>query len=289
MTQTVYLNGDYLPASEAQVSIFDRGFLMADAVYEVTAVLDGKLLAFDAHLARLKRSLAAFAIPYTIQRDPLLAVHRKLIADNKLDCGGVYIQISRGNPGLRDFIRPAAKDNITPTELLFTTPRPPLADRPDATRGWRVMTVPDLRWQRRDIKSTQLAYQSLMKSDAIAKGLDDAWFVDASGHITEGTSNNAYIIKNGVITTRALSHDILHGITRAALLDYAKSQNMTIAEKPFSVADAQAADEAFITSAATFVTPVVEIDNKPISTGKPGKHTWALRDLYLAESMKVAL
>ena len=284
----VYLNGAYMPADQAKVSIFDRGFVMADSVYDLTAVLDGKLLAFDAHIARLKRSVKALGIRYQIDRDALLAIHHKLIADNNLDCGGVYIQITSGNPGERDFVHPPADQNIAPTCVLFTVTRPHPDQRPDVTRGWRVTTVPDLRWRWRHIKTTQLTYQSLVKTEAVAQGYDDAWLVE-DGLVTEGTSNNAYIIKNGVIITRELSQDILHGITRQSLMDYAGAKNMAIEERPFGVEEAQNADEAFITSAATFVTPVVAIDDQAIAAGTPGNHTNNLRAIYLAESLKTAL
>ncbi|MCG8620978.1 MAG: aminotransferase class IV [Proteobacteria bacterium] len=285
--QIVYLNGKYMSADAAKISIFDRGFLMADSVYDLTAVVDGRLLAFNEHIDRLQTSLKALDITYAIDRDHLLAIHHKLIKDNNLECGGVYIQISSGNPGERDFVQPDP-EVVPPTCVMFTVTRPHPDHRPDVARGWRIISVPDFRWRWRHIKTTQLTYQSLVKTEATTRGYDDAWLVE-EGFVTEGTSNNAYIVKDGVIITRQLSHDILHGITRAALLAYAVQHNLTVTERPFTIAEAQNADEAFITSAATFVTPVVEIDDKRVAGGKPGKHANALRKIYLAESLKTAL
>lgn len=285
--QIVYLNGEYLPADAAKVSIFDRGFLMADSVYDMTAVVAGRLLAFDEHIDRLKTSLHALGIAYAIDRDHLLAIHHKLIKDNNLECGGVYIQVSSGNPGERDFVHPDP-GAVSPTCVMFTVTRPHPDHRPDVARGWRVISVPDFRWRWRHIKTTQLTYQSLVKTEAVARGYDDGWLVE-DGFVTEGTSNNAYIVKDGGIITRHLSHDILHGITRATLLAYAIQHNLSVTERPFTIDEAQIADEAFITSAATFVTPVVEIDDKAVAGGKPGKHAKALRKIYLAESLKTAL
>ncbi|MGA1020633.1 MAG: aminotransferase class IV, partial [Candidatus Puniceispirillales bacterium] len=153
---------------------------------------------------------------------------------------------------------------------------------------WAVMTMEDLRWKRRDIKTVQLLYPSIAKTTAKRLGFDDTWMIE-DDTITEGTSNNAYIIKDGVIITRHLSNDILHGITRASLLKYAQSQQMKIEERPFTLDEALAADEAFVTSASTYVMPVVSIDGQDIGTGKPGEHTLALRQMYIEESVKVAI
>ena len=286
MTRTVYLNGDYLPETEARVSIFDRGFLMADGVYEVTSVLDGKLIDFRGHCARLGRSLAELEMAAPCSDDDLLAIHRELVLRNDLVEGMIYLQVTRGNPGDRDFAYPGPE--TTPTLVLFTQAKPGLADNPVAKIGWRVISVPDIRWHRRDIKTTQLLYPSMAKMAAKKAGVDDAWLVE-DGMVTEGTSNNAYIIKGNRIITRHLSSNILHGITRVAVLRYAAAVQMVVEERPFSIAEATTADEAFITSASAFVMPVVQIDGIDIGSGKPGTVTARLREIYLDEMRKAAI
>src|SRR5690606_15058802 len=241
MTRTVYLNGDYLPETEAKVSIFDRGFLMGDGVYEVTSVLDGKILEFAGHMARLTRSLAELGMGNPLSEEEWLEAHRQLVARNEVTEGMVYLQVTRGNPGDRDFAYPP--EDTPQTVVMFTQSKPGLADNPQANTGVRVISLPDLRWSRRDIKTVQLLYPSMAKMEAKAKGVDDAWLVE-DGFVTEGTSNNTYIVKDGKIITRQLSTDILHGITRSSLLRYAAEAQMQIEERPFTIAEAQAADEA---------------------------------------------
>ena len=284
--RTVYLNGDYLPETEAKVSIFDRGFVMADGVYEVTSVLDGKLIDFAGHCARLARSLAALDMAAPCSDADLLAAHRELVRINAITDGMVYLQVTRGNPGDRDFAFPGPE--VTPTLVMFTQDKPGLADNPAAKTGWKVISVPDIRWGRRDIKTTQLLYPSMAKMMAKKAHVDDAWLVE-DGLVTEGTSNNAYIIKGNRIITRQLSSDILHGITRAAVLRYAAEAQMEVEERAFTLAEAQKADEAFVTSASAFVMPVVEIDGTAIGTGKPGTIVTRLREIYLDEMRKVAI
>lgn len=287
MSRIVYVNGDYLPEETAVVSVFDRGFLMADGVYEVTSVLDGKLVDFDGHAARLARSLAELDMVRPITRDELLAVHRELVDRNAITEGLVYLQITRGNPGDRDFVFP--DPDATPgTVVMFTQSKPGLADNPAARAGIRVVTLPDQRWARRDIKTVQLLYPSMGKMAALAAGADDAWFIE-DGYVTEGTSNNAYIVKGGKIVTRALSTDILHGITRAAVLRFAAEAQMEVEERSFTVEEAQGADEAFVTSATAFVMPVVEIDGKKLGEGMPGPVATRLREIYIEESRKAAI
>lgn len=287
MSRIVYVNGNYVPENEATVSVFDRGFVMADAIYEVTAVMDGKMIEFDGHMARMQRSLDELGIAYKVDYDEMLAIHREMIAGNNLVSGGIYIQITRGNPGDRDFLFEDG-DAISPTIVLFTQEKPDPRNNSNMESGWHVMTMDDLRWHRRDIKTVQLLWPSLAKTAAIRSGFDDTWMVE-NGTITEGTSNNAYIIKDGVIITRQLSHDILHGITRASLLRYAKDRQMTIEERPFTVDEVKAADEAFVTSASTYVTPIISIDGVNIGDGAPGKHALGLRQVYIEESLKAAI
>ncbi|MDA0187860.1 MAG: D-amino-acid transaminase, partial [Proteobacteria bacterium] len=265
MTRTVYVNGDYLPETEAKVSIFDRGFLFADGVYEVTSVLGGKLIDFAGHAKRLQRSLDELAMTNPVTEDELLAIHRELVRLNAIDEGLIYLQITRGAAD-RDFAFP--KD-ATPTIVLFTQAKPGLAESPLAKTGMKVISIEDQRWGRRDIKTVQLLYPSMGKMMAKAAGADDAWMVE-DGHVTEGTSNNAYIVKGNTIVTRHLGNEILHGITRAAVLRFAREAQMVVEERPFTVEEAKAADEAFITSASAFVMPVVEMDGQPIGAGKPG-------------------
>ena len=287
MSRIVYVNGNYVPENEATVSVFDRGFVMADAIYEVTAVMDGKMIEFDGHMARMQRSLDELDIAYKVNYEDMLAIHREMITRNNLVSGGIYIQITRGNPGDRDFLFEDG-DAITPTIVLFTQEKPDPRNNTNMESGWHVMTMDDLRWHRRDIKTVQLLWPSLAKTAAIRSGFDDTWMVE-NGTITEGTSNNAYIIKDGVIITRQLSHDILHGITRASLLRYAKDRQMTIEERPFTVDEVKDADEAFVTSASTYVTPIISIDGVNIGNGAPGKHALELRQVYIEESLKAAI
>ena len=287
MTRTVYVNGEYLPETEAKVSIFDRGFLMADAVYEVTSVLGGKLIDFDGHAVRLERSLNELDMPHPINKDDLLEVYRELVRLNGIEEGMIYLQISRGAPNDRDFVFPDP-EVTKPTIVLFTQNKPGLANSPMAQKGMKVISIEDVRWGRRDIKTVQLLYPSMGKMMAKNAGCDDAWMVE-DGFVTEGTSNNAYIIKGNKIITRALSNEILHGITRAAVLRFAREAQMDVEERNFTISEAQDADEAFITSASTFVMPVVEIDGKAVGTGSVGPMATRLREIYLDESIKSAI
>ena len=287
MSRIVYVNGDYLPEEEAKISIFDRGFLMADGVYEVTSVLDGKLVDFQGHTVRLERSLSELDMAMPMGRDELLSIHRELVAKNQIHEGMVYLQITRGAPGDRDFVFPDP-ETTKPTVVLFTQNKPGLADSPTAKVGLKVISIPDVRWGRRDIKTVQLLYPSMGKMMAKAAGCDDAWLVE-DGAVTEGTSNNAYIVRGNRIITRQLSNDILHGITRAAVLRFAREAQMEVEERPFTIEEAQAADEAFITSASTFVMPVVEVDGVRLGDGTPGPVARRLREIYLEESRKAAI
>jgi D-alanine transaminase len=285
--RTVYVNGDYVPEDQARVSVFDRGFLMADGVYEVTSVLDGKILDFAGHTARLQRSLAELDMASPVTIDELLAIHRELVRLNDVTEGMVYLQITRGAPSDRDFVFPDPA--LTPSTLvLFTQSKPGLADSPTARKGIKVISIPDIRWGRRDIKTVQLLYPSMGKMMAKKAGADDAWMIE-DGVVTEGTSNNAYIVKGNTIITRHLGHEILAGITRAAVLRFAREAQMVVDERAFSIDEAKDADEAFITSATTFVMPVVEIDGKALGDGTPGKVARRLREIYLEESRKAAI
>ena len=287
MNRIVYVNGAYMPEQEATVSIFDRGFLMADGVYEVTSVLQGKLIDFEGHAQRLKRSLDALDMAMPMPIDELLGVHRELVARNVIEEGMIYLQVTRGSAGDRDFAFPDPEE--TPVTLvMFTQNKPGLADSPAAKTGIKVISIDDIRWGRRDIKTVQLLYPSMGKMMAKKAGADDAWMVQ-DGFVTEGTSNNAYIVKNGQIITRALSNDILHGITRSAVLRFAEEAQMELVERNFTIDEAQSADEAFVTSASTFVMPVVEIDGQALGAGMPGPIAARLREIYLEECLKQAI
>ncbi|MFV0243748.1 MAG: D-amino-acid transaminase [Qingshengfaniella sp.] len=284
MSRIVYVNGQYLPEEEARISVFDRGFLFADGVYEVTSVLGGKLLDFPGHAARLARSLTELGMDMPMPEADLLAIHHKLVAENGIDEGLVYLQITRGAAD-RDFLFPEAAEQ---TVVLFTQ-KLSLTNSPKAAKGLRIISIPDERWGRRDIKTVQLLYPSMGKMQAKAAGADDAWMVE-DGAVTEGTSNNAYIVtRDGKIVTRQLGHEILSGITRAAVLRFAREAQMTVEERPFTIKEAQDAAEAFVTSATTFVLPVVSVDGVDLNGGKPGPIAKRLREIYIEESLKAGL
>ena len=284
MSRIAYVNGAYVPEADAKVSVFDRGFLFADGVYEVTSVLDGKLIDFDGHAKRLDRSLSELDMKRPAAADDLLEIHRELIRLNDVDEGMIYLQITRGADADRDFVYPS--EEVEPTMVLFTQKKK-IADSPAAAKGMKVISIADERWGRRDIKTVQLLYPSMGKMMAKAAGADDAWMIE-DGHITEGTSNNAYIVKDGAIITRHLGNEILHGITRAAVLRFAREAQLKVEERAFTLDEAKAADEAFITSASTFVMPVGSIDGETLGDGTPGPVAKRLREIYLDEMRKAA-
>jgi len=222
-----------------------------------------------------------------VSDDDLLAIHRELVARNGVTDGMVYLQVTRGAPGDRDFAFPDPA--TTPSTLvMFTQSKPGLADSPAAKVGMKVISIPDIRWGRRDIKTVQLLYPSMGKMMAKKAGADDAWMVE-DGFVTEGTSNNTYIVKGNRIITRHLGTEILHGITRAAVLACARDLQMEVEERPFTLDEALAADEAFFTSASAFVMPVVEIDGTTLGQGTPGPVATRLRAIYLDEMRKAAI
>ena len=281
MSRIVYVNGAYLPEEEARISVFDRAFLFGDGIYEVTAVLDRRLVDFEPHLARLDRSLKEIALAPPMSHDDLRALHEELIARNGIVEGIVYLEITRG-VAERDFAYP---DNATPTVVAFTQSRP-LVDNPYAETGVKVVTIPDLRWKRRDIKSTAMLGQAMGKQEAKLKGAYEAWMVE-DGHVTEGTSSSAFILDaQGVVRTQPLGHHILPGVTRRAVLRLAALEGVSLEERPFTVAEALAAREAFMTAASAFVLPVVDIDGVPIGDGKPGPVARTFRRLYIEEARK---
>lgn len=270
-----YVNGEYLKAEDAKVSVYDRGFLMADAVYEVSAVINGLLIDNEAHFDRLFRSLAELNMKTPATRAEMTAIQKELIARNQLKNGEIYLQITRGS-GPRDFL---IKEDMQPTLVMFPLFFDPLNSD---NSGISVQTLPDIRWLRRDIKTTQLLAQSLVRSIAAHHGFDDAWMVDGEGYVTEGSANNAYIIKGDRIFTRPANHEILNGITRRTMFGIIKDMGLTLVEQAFTPKEAILADEAFITSAGNWATPVINIDGNPIGSGKAGAITLELRRRYIA-------
>lgn len=280
MRGTAYVNGAYIPLARAAVSIQDRGFLFGDAVYEVWAVRRGQLNDTAEHLARLTRSLRELKIRVPMGDRALLAVVRETMRRNNVREGIVYLQISRGAAAERDHTFPAS--SVPPT-LVVTAKNlgtAYLAKR--MSEGVKVITTPENRWARCDIKSVNLLANALAKQQAKDAGAFEAWFVDADGFVTEGSSTTAWIIdQEGRLRTRDLSNRILHGVTRAVLLKLAAERQTAIIEQPFTPAEVAAAREAFVTSAGNPVVPVVAIDGKPIGDGKPGPMSAKLRDIYL--------
>jgi D-alanine transaminase len=278
MSRTVYLNGEYLPEEAAKISVFDRGFLFADAVYEVTAVVNSKLVDFAGHYARLARSCRELGLSLTQSENELREIHQRLLVENGLTEGGIYLQLTRGNSGDRDFHYPPAQ---TPVTLVLFTQARAVVENPAAVKGIRVVTCPDIRWQRRDIKTVQLLAPCLAKAWAEANGADDAFLVE-DGFVTEGSACNCYIVlADKTIVTRPLSNHILHGITRKALLRLGEEHGVTFEERLFTPEEVRRASEVFISSATTFVWPVVNVDGQQIGDGKPGQITQLLRKIYL--------
>jgi len=280
MSRIVYLNGKYYKESEAKISIFDRGLLFADSVYEVTAVIDNKLIDFPAHIERLENSLNELEIKNIFSYDLLLKMHKDLVNKNKFSNkeGLIYMQVSRGTIE-RDFL---IKDkDVTPNIFAFTQEKK-LTDVNYKTNGLEIITRNDLRWQRKDIKTTQLLFATLIKTEAHKLGADDAWLIDGDGFVNEGTSNNAYIIdKNNNIITRNLSNKLLPGITRKTIIEVAKKLKLSIEERPFTVKEALESNEAFISSASTLIAPVTKIDKNNIGKGQMGPITEILRETYI--------
>lgn len=275
MERIAWLNGDFVPLAEAKVSAQDRGFLFADGIYEFTAVLDGKLVDSESHLARFSRSVAGLDLELPISIEAIEKIQVELIARNALDQGGVYFQLT-GGPAERDFLAPST----APTLFLFTQASE-IIERPSAKTGIAVATIADPRWARRDIKSIMLLGQVLAKREAAAVGAQEAWLVE-DGFVTEGGSSSALIVtQDGTLVTRPNSTAILPGCTRKAVMAIAERDGVKVEERLFTVAEALAASEAILTSASNFVIPVVTIDGQPIGDGKPGPITRRLRELYI--------
>ncbi len=280
----VYVNGEYVSARDARISIFDRGFLFGDGIYEVTAVLDGKLVDSGPHMTRLRRSTGEIGIPMPMSEDEIIAIERELIRRNNMVEGGVYLQITRGDGRDRDFVAKGLK----PSVVMFTQAKP-LIDKPEANTGIRVLSLDDLRWKRRDIKTVCLLPQALAKEIAKNAGCDEAWMLE-DGYVTEGASSTAYIVtQDDVIVTRPNSNAVLPGCTRLSLLQLIAETGMKLEERLFTIDEAYAAKEAFMTSAGTFVTPITVIDGKSIADGKVGQVARRLREIYIDHARRTAI
>lgn len=278
MSRIAYVNGSYLPEADAKVSIFDRGFLFADGVYEVTPIVNGKLVDYDAHIERLDRSLGELRMAWPCSKVELRAVHEELVKRNSLTEGIIYMQVTRGVADRQFNFPKEAKSSLVAFPQVMT-----LVDNPNARTGVKVVTTPDIRWLRRDIKSVMLLAPVLGKQEAYEKGASEGWMVE-DGFVTEGTSSNAYIVKDNTVITRPLSNRILAGCTRRALFRLAKEHGVKIEERAFTPEEAYEADEAFLTSASQFVMPIVEIDGKRVGGGQPGPVTRKLRELFMEEA-----
>ena len=277
MDQIAYVNGSFVPLSQAKVSVLDRGFLFADGIYEVAAVLDGKLVDNLSHLARLERSVGeiSLALPETTER--IQEIQKELVARNNLVNGMVYLEVTRGADTGRDFAFP--KD-VKPTLIMFTAEKD-IVGAESAKRGISVITVPDIRWARRDIKSVALLAQVLAKQAASEAGAGEAWMIE-DGFVTEGGSSSAFILtQDDVLVTRQNGREILPGCTRKAVVKLAEERQLRVEERPFSVGEALRAKEAFITSATVFVQAVNAIDGRKVADGKPGPMTNRLREIYV--------
>lgn len=277
MPRIAYVNGRYLSHGDARVHIEDRGFQFADGVYEVVTIVDGKPADADGHLERLARSLKELSIPLPVKPATLCFIMGEMVRRNRVRHALLYIQITRG-VAPRDFRFPA---NPAPT-LVLTCRRTAFQPPSTLEKGVAVITMPDIRWLRRDIKSTSLLPQVLGKQKAADAGAFEGWQVDPDGFVTEGCSSNAWIVTaDGTLVTRAPSHEILNGITRLSILECARGLDIAFEERPFSVPEAYAAREAFISSASTFALPVTRIDGKTIGDGKPGPLCLRLRQAYM--------
>ncbi len=279
MSRIAYVNGAYVPLAAARVSIQDRGFQFGDAIYEVWAVREGRLFDADEHLARLKRSLAELRMAMPMSDASLMAVVREMMRRNRVTYGIVYLQISRGVAG-RDHTFPPPGTKPTLVLTAKNLDRRAIAKR--MADGISIVTLPETRWARRDIKSTNLLPNVLARQTAKEAGAFEAWFVDAEGFVTEGTSSSAFIVDaEGRIRTRALSNDLLHGVTRAALLRVARERQIPIVEAAFTRKEALTAREAFISAASNPAVPVISIDGAPVGEGRVGPVTQALQAAYL--------
>jgi len=287
MGRIAYVNGRYVPHGEAVVHIEDRGYQFADAVYEVWAIFDGKLADPEGHFARLERSLGELSIAMPMSRAALTQVLKETVRRNRLREGLLYLQVSRG-VAKRDHAFP--NPPVRPAVVMTTSPVDRVAAEARAAKGVAVVTTPENRWGRCDIKTVGLLPNALAKQKARAAGAVEAWFVDDLGFVTEGASSNAWIVDGeGRLRTRDTNANILRGVTRHTLLDVIRNEGLEVDERPFTPADALAAKEAFITGAGTLVLPVVAVDGKPVGEGTPGPVATRLRRLYIEQARSTAI
>ncbi|MCZ8193051.1 MAG: D-amino-acid transaminase [Brevundimonas sp.] len=287
MSRVAYVNGSYGPLSDAAVSVEDRGFQFADGVYEVWSVFDGRMADYDGHMNRLARSLTELRIDIPMTREALTVVLRETIRRNRVRDGIVYLQVTRG-AARRDhpFPGPGTPPSVVVTSRSVDQSRAEAMAR----RGVAVITQPDIRWGRCDIKTVGLLPNVLAKQAAREQGAYEAWLVDEMGLVTEGSSTNAWIIdRDGKLRTRDTQANILRGVTRTAILDLLQHEGLELDERPFSVEDARQAREAFFTAAGAFVMPAVSIDGVKIGDGKPGAVTSRLRRLYIERARAEAI
>lgn len=282
MSDIVFLNGEYLKPEEAKVSIFDRGYLFGDGIYEAVPVINGKVIDKEPFFERFDGSLSKIGLTPPYNHEDTMNILNTLIAKNNLVEGGIYMQVTRG-VAPREFYFP----ENTPTTFMAFIFHKKIINNPLATTGVKVVSVEDIRWKRRDIKSISLLGQVLAKEEAHQKGAFEGWMVE-DGFVTEGTSSTAYIVKDGIIITRPLSNAILPGIRRKVLMNFAKENGIKVEERPFTIEEALEADEAFMSSATIFVLPIVELDGKPIGDGKAGPMVTKLRQVYVDLALKEA-
>ncbi len=276
MPRIAYVNGRFVRHDDAAVHIEDRGYQFADGVYEVVTLHNGHLVDELGHVDRLDRSLRELSMDWPMGRRSLGLIMRELVRRNGVRDGMLYMQVTRG-VAPRDFAFPKA----AAPSLVMTVRRADLRHGRSAKQGVSVITIPDIRWKRRDIKSVSLLPQVLGKQKAREAGAFEAWQIDEEGNVTEGCSSNAWIVtQDGVLTTRQPNHMILKGITRGSIMTLAQRENLSFEERPFTLEEAYQAREAFLTSATTYALPIVRIDEKSIGNGQPGALTLRLRDLY---------
>jgi D-alanine transaminase len=287
MGRIAYVNGRFVPHAQAMVHVEDRGYQLADAVYEVWSLFDGRLADAEGHFVRLERSLSELRIAMPMSRKALTLVLRETIRRNRVREGLVYLQVSRG-VAVRDHAFPKPE---TPPSVVVTVSRVDrAATEARAARGVAVVTAPENRWGRCDIKTVGLLPNALAKQKARAEGAAEAWFVDELGFVTEGASSNAWIVDgDGVLRTRDTNANILRGVTRLSLIDLAREAGLAVEERPFTPEEALAAREAFITGAGTLVLPVVAVDGRPVGDGVPGPVAMRLRGLYIERAKATAV
>jgi D-alanine transaminase len=282
MENIVFLNGEYCKAQDAKVSIFDRGYLFGDGIYEVVPVINGKVIDKAPFFERLDGSMKKIGLKAPHTHEEVMTILNTLIEKNNVVEGGIYMQVTRG-VAPREFYFPTD----VPTTFMAFTFKKEIINNPYATQGIKVVSLEDIRWKRRDIKSISLLGQVLAKEEAHQKGAFEGWMVE-DGFVTEGTSSAAFIVKNGVLITRPLSNAILPSIRRKLLMEYTKANNIKVEERPFTIDEALQADEAFMASATVFVLPIIELDGKPIGEGKPGPMVQKLRAMYVEAALKEA-